>query len=222
MQKRKKSLCCPSKETFSTEIETKNNGDPYSKRNTCLQKRKQGVAKKEIDSDAKGNTNTKTSSKISSHILKINEKDWSLTFSKEEKDYLAFLLKIVPEVGESISLNTATWWIKNFGKEKIEIALKVYWEQVTKAKNNKKIPLPQSIGAYVRHALNKNLRPFEELDLKNKNFAENFKLLNELKNLTIREKYCRAEGLGKEWYYSLPENLFKESLESSYMNFGNF
>ncbi|WP_181679083.1 hypothetical protein [Candidatus Protochlamydia amoebophila] len=38
-------------------------------------------------------------------------------------------------------------------------------------------------------------------------------------DLTITEKYCRAEELGKEWYYSLPESLFVESLKTTFANF---
>jgi hypothetical protein len=78
--------------------------DAQTQGNRCLQKRKQGVTKKEIAPYKKGTTNTKTSTKIS----KVNDKDWSLTFSKDEKEFLSYLLKIQPEKGNPIEKDTAT------------------------------------------------------------------------------------------------------------------
>lgn len=150
---------------------------------------------------------------------KASSSDWKALFTVEERKFLTFLLSIVPAKGKSIEEKHATWWIKHFGIAKIEVALQVYWQQVDKAKKNSKIPMPASIGAYVREALNKGLQPISEVDQKNKAFAEEFKKQTNLGSLTITEKYCRFEEVSKEWYYNMPEVLFQESLRSAFKNY---
>lgn len=164
------------------------------------------------------NPNTQTTTKNSSNVFKVT--DWSVTFSIEEKKYFDFLLKIVPEKGNSIRPDAATYWIRKFGIEKIKVALKVYWQQVERAKKTPNVPMPNSIGAYVRTALNEGTKPCQEQDKRNKAFAEKFKATHSWCELTITEKYCRMEGVGKEWYYFLPEEMFRESLLNAYSNFG--
>lgn len=147
-------------------------------------------------------------------IKKSNkEQDWKTTLTSEEKKFLAFLLSLILAIGDKIEEKHATWWIKNFGIEKIKVALQVYWQQVEKAKKDNKVPLPKSIGAYVREALNKGTQPCRESDHKNKAFAEIFKRQVGWSELKITEKYCRAEDIGKEWHYNLPEAIFIESLK---------
>jgi hypothetical protein len=147
------------------------------------------------------------------------EIDWKEAFTPEEKKYLAYLLRIIPEKGEPIEEKHATWWIKHFGIEKIKTALQVYWQQVEKAKKSCQVPMPACIGAYVREALNKGIQPCRENDRRNKAFAEQFKRQMGWDTLTIKEKYCRAEEISKEWYYILPEALFIESLKSTFENY---
>jgi hypothetical protein len=148
---------------------------------------------------------------------KSNQKfDWEKVFSSKEKVFLTYLLRIQPEKGDPIKESHATWWIKHFGIEKIKTALQVYWQQIDKAKKNSKVPIPESIGAYVRSALNNGTQPCRENDLRNKAFAEEFKRQMGWHQLTITEKYCRAEEIGKEWHYHLPENIFLESLKSTF------
>jgi hypothetical protein len=147
------------------------------------------------------------------------DSDWKSSFTSEEKKFLTFLLKIIPEKGDPIQEKHATWWIKTFGIEKIKIALQVYWQQVEKAKKDAKVPTPTSIGAYVRNALNREIQPCRESDQKNKSFAEEFKKQFGWNGLTITEKYCRAEEFGKEWHYNLPEALFKDILKSTFENY---
>ena len=158
-------------------------------------------------------TNTKTTSKTSFKIKKINDGDWSLTFSNEQKKFLLFLLNIKPEKGDPIEKNTAMWWIKHFGIDKIKIALQVYWQQVDKAKTNPIIPTPDSIGAYVRKALNDGTQPCLASNLRNKAFAENFKKLNHWHDLTITEKYCRVEGYGKSGITTFQKPSSKKALK---------
>lgn len=147
------------------------------------------------------------------------EQDWKQTFTSDEKKFLASLLGLIPAVGDKIEEKHATWWIKHFGIDKIKIALQVYWQQVEKAKKDSKVPLPQSIGAYVREALNKSLQPCRETDRRNKTFSEQFKKQMNWRELKITEKYCRAEDIGKEWHYNLPEAVFIESLKRTFENY---
>ena len=156
---------------------------------------------------------TKTLKKSNSQI------DWKETFTAEEKKYLSYLLRVKPEIGDSIEEKHATWWIKNFGVEKVKIALLVYWQQVDKSKKNINVPLPKSLGAYVRDALNKGTQPCREIDKRNKVFAEKFKKQMGWSALTITEKYCRADDLGKDWYYNMPEALFVDSLKETFENY---
>ena len=183
--------------------------------------------KREIPLPKNEDTNTKTSAKTSLPIEEVKDKrslthskkkkkDWSQGFSQEEKGYLDYLLIIKPERGDPIEKNNATWWIKHFGIEKIKTALQVYWQQVSKAKENSQMTMPESIGAYVRKALNEGIKPCRESDRRNKSFAEKLKLERNWRELIITEKYCRINEFGKEWYYHLPEQFFVESLLEFY------
>ncbi|WP_011175952.1 hypothetical protein [Candidatus Protochlamydia amoebophila] len=62
--------------------------------------------------------------------------DWKKTFNSDEKKFLNYLLHLKPVQGDCIEEKHATWWIKNFGIEKIKIALQVYWQQQSKFKNS--------------------------------------------------------------------------------------
>lgn len=145
-----------------------------------------------------------------------NNFDWTNGLSEKEKKFLKYLLSLKPTEGESIQEKHATWWIKEFGVEKIETAILVYRQQVEKAKGDCNIPMPRSMPAYIRSALNKGTLPCRDHELNNKAFAEDFKRKTGWSDLKITEKYCRAEGTSKEWYYFLPEPLFIESLTSAY------
>lgn len=145
--------------------------------------------------------------------------DGTKEFSEKEKKFLKYLLLLKPEEGELIEEKHATWWIKTFGIEKIEKAILVYRQQVEKARCDCNIPMPRSMPAYIRHALNKGILPCRDHEINNKAFAEDFKKNTGWSDLKITEKYCRAEGTGKEWYYFLPEKLFIESLTNTYETF---
>lgn len=147
-----------------------------------------------------------------------NKEDWSFDFSTEQKEFLSYLINLKPERGEPIAQNTATYWIRHFGIEKIRIALQVYWQQVEKARKNPSIRMPDRLGAYVRKALNTGLKPCQEIDRHNRNFARSFKAANKWSDLTVTEKYCRMEGFGKELYYHLPQEVFKNCLIECFTN----
>jgi hypothetical protein len=148
--------------------------------------------------------------------------DWTSAFSSEENKFLAYLLRIKPEKGDFLEEKRVKWWIKDFGIDKIKIALQVYWQQVEKSKKDPKVPLPQSMGAYVKDALKKGTQPCREMDRRNKAFAESFKQQMGWSTLKITEKYCRAEEMGKEWYYNLPEVIFQASLRTTFENYCDY
>lgn len=166
-----------------------------------VKKSDQVVAK--IEPAPPKNETTNTNISMTSMIInEVNDKSESLTFQKEEK--------VLSEKEE---------WIKIFGIDKIKVALQVYWQQVDKSQKDSKVPLPASIGAYVREALNQGTQPCREADRRNKAFAEQFKKQRNWSALTITEKYCRVEEIGKEWYYNLPEAIFNESLKKTFENY---
>lgn len=142
-----------------------------------------------------------------------------MAFNEEEKKCLRYLLSYKPVQGEALCEKEATWWIKSFGVTKVKNALQVYAQQVDKASKNPTIAMPKSIGAYVRHALNKGLQPCRETDLSNKSFAERLKVQLHWSDLIITEKYCRVENTGKDWSYNMPESLFQMSLRQFYENY---
>jgi DNA-binding Lrp family transcriptional regulator len=139
-------------------------------------------------------------------------------FNEDEKKCLRYLLNYIPAKGEKIPETEATWWIKEFGVAKVKTAMQVYAQQVEKASKSSAVPMPESIGGYVRNALNQGLQPCREMDLRNKSFAEEFKQKMNWAELVITEKYCSAKNIGKEWFYHVNEALFKQSLQECYTN----
>jgi len=95
--------------------------------------------------------------------------------NEEDKKCLRYLLSYKPVRGESLCERESTWWIKSFGVAKVKIALQVYTQQVDKASKGPNLPMPQSMGAYARYALNHGLQPCRDMDLKNKQFAAQMK-----------------------------------------------
>jgi hypothetical protein len=195
-----------------------------SNESVTFQKEKEDLSKKESKEVISNKVEVQSSNTPSSTSQESNKKlkqnsDWKVYFTSEEKKFLATLLSIIPEMGERIEERHATWGIKHFGIDKIKVALQVYRQQVEKAKKDPKVPMPQSIGAYVREALNKGTQPCRESDFRNKAFAEQFKKQMGWSELKIKEKYCRLEEIGKEWHYNLPEAIFIESLKRTFENY---
>jgi hypothetical protein len=141
-----------------------------------------------------------------------------IILNEDEKKYLDNLLSYKPVLGEPIPEREATWWVKAYGIAKIKTAVQVYVQQVEKSLKTSKVKTPRSMGAYVRNALNKDLRPCLEEDKSNKLFAEEFKKHVNWSNLTITERYCRAEHTSKEWYYNMSEDDFRNALKDCYYN----
>jgi hypothetical protein len=141
-----------------------------------------------------------------------------IALNEDEKKYLDNLLNYKPVLGDSIPEREATWWVKSYGIAKIKTAVQVYIQQVEKSLKNSKVEMPRSMGAYVRNALDKDLRPCLEHEKRNKRFAEEFKEHVNWTSLVIIEKYCRAEHTSKEWFYTMSEEEFRNALKDSYYN----
>jgi hypothetical protein len=141
-----------------------------------------------------------------------------IALNEDEKKYLDNLLSYKPVLGEPIPEREATWWVKAYGIAKIKTAVQVYIQQVEKSLKNSKVEMPRSMGAYVRNALDKDLRPCLEHEKRNKRFAEEFKEHVNWTSLVIIEKYCRAEHTSKEWFYTMSEEEFRNALKDSYYN----
>jgi hypothetical protein len=141
-----------------------------------------------------------------------------IVLNEDEKKYLDNLLSYKPVLGEPIPEREATWWVKVYGIAKIKTAVQVYIQQVEKSLKNSKVEMPRSMGAYVRNALDKDLRPCLEHEKRNRRFAEEFKEHVNWTSLVITEKYCRAEHTSKEWFYTMSEEEFRNALKDSYYN----
>jgi hypothetical protein len=141
-----------------------------------------------------------------------------IALNEDEKKYLDNLLSYKPVLGEPIPEREATWWVKAYGIAKIKTAVQVYMQQVEKSLKNSTVEMPRSMGAYVRNALDKDLRPCLEHEKRNRRFAEEFKKHVNWTSLVIIEKYCRAEHTSKEWFYTMSEEEFRNALKDSYYN----
>jgi hypothetical protein len=146
------------------------------------------------------------------------EQKTSIYFSEDEKNCLRYLRNYIPAKGEKISETEAIWWIQVFGVAKIKTAMQVYTQQVEKALKGIGIPLPESIGNYVKNALHQNLKPSHEKDIQNVNFANGFKIRKDWTDLIATEKYSSTKNTGQYKLYHVNEALFKQSLQECYTN----
>ncbi|CDZ81928.1 hypothetical protein BN1013_02464 [Candidatus Rubidus massiliensis] len=136
--------------------------------------------------------------------------------SEEEKEFIAKIVNYIPPKGLAIESKIAIHWIKKFSLEKVKDAFLFYTDHVKKCMVNNKI-LPKCAGAYIRNALNKDLKPMKATGLANKSYAEEFKKLNDWNELVITDKYCRVEGYDWDWYFNnLQEESFKDHLNRAY------
>jgi hypothetical protein len=158
-------------------------------------------------------------------INKVNE--GTLPFSKkkkkeprdflttpEEKTYFDSLMKSRPEEGEPLDPKAVSYWIKNWGIERVKEAVMVYRQQVDKHKRNPSVPIPRSMGKYVRRALNKGTKPSTEETDANKRLAR--ELSKKHPFIEVLEKYVKivASTFKEELYYSMPIDLFKQTIRN--------
>ena len=134
----------------------------------------------------------------------------------KEKDELSLydrLFKFVPEVGDKLKPSEISWWIKQYGVEKVRKAMLVYLQQVEKAKKNTSLEMPgskKSAGAYIRSNLDNQTEPTTDFQIENKKFAQ--KMAREHPEIEIKEKYLNLPcGFG-DLYYNLPAEIFKKTL----------
>jgi hypothetical protein len=91
---------------------------------------------------------------------------------------------------------------------------RVYRQQVDKHKRNPSVPIPRSMGKYVRRALNKGTKPSTEETDANKRLAR--ELSKKHPFIEVLEKYVKivASTFKEELYYSMPIDLFKQTIRN--------
>ena len=99
------------------------------------------------------------------------------------------------------------YWIKKYGKEKIDLHLSSMLNQKKRVDNH---------ARWMQTALDRDYAGQKENIATNHDFTREFQKANNWKNLTITKKYCRNEDTQLEYYFHLPPEQFKELLKSEY------
>jgi hypothetical protein len=132
--------------------------------------------------------------------------------SKEELELFDRLAKFAPQKGEKLLPKEISWWIKEFGIERVKEALTVYLQQVDRATQGKgNAVIPENAGKYIRNVLNNpTIKPCDENQKANKAFAEDLSKKHPF--LSVLEKYVTLPlGIG-DLYYTFPHEHFKNLL----------
>jgi hypothetical protein len=98
-------------------------------------------------------------------------------------------------------------WIKKFGPTMTLEMIKYFFK--IKSTQKKPIETPEK---WMERAFQRKYTEVAKTCEKNKQFAENLKKNYSLRNLKINKRYCQDLELSKDYYYNLPEKVFKESL----------
>ena len=99
-------------------------------------------------------------------------------------------------------------WIIKHGPYRVLNNIKYFLEVIMRQK--KEIPKPE---AWMETALKKDYAAKNALEIRNKQFAVNLKKKYGLKDLKINSRYCIHTETGNDFYYHLPEEVFKLSLK---------
>jgi hypothetical protein len=98
-------------------------------------------------------------------------------------------------------------WIEKFGSVMVLDTIKFFFK--VKQTQSKAISSPE---AWMEIALKKKFTAVAKTVEVNKLFAQNLKKKYNFRDLKINKRYCECTRTGKDLYYSLPEQVFKESL----------
>ncbi len=121
------------------------------------------------------------------------------------------LLALEPQYLSYFRPNIVSRWILKFGARMVLETIKFFF--YIKSTQKKPIPKPE---AWMESAFIKKYAEVEKTTQANKTFAENLKKKYGLRNLKINKRYCMDTETGKDYYYYLPENVFKENLTKLY------
>ena len=143
--------------------------------------------------------------------------------SKEELELFDRLAKFAPQKGEKLLPKEISWWIKEFGTERVKEAVTVYLQQVDRATQGKgNAVVPENAGKYIRNVLNNpTIKPYDENQKANKAFAEDLSKKHPF--LSVLEKYVTLPlGIG-DIYYTFPhehfKNLLRQKVETYQQNY---
>lgn len=128
-----------------------------------------------------------------------------------------------PELLELISLeplyinylrpSVVCGWLKKYGctivLENIKLLLKVLKTQKKPIANTE---------AWMEAALIKNYAEASDRIIQNKRFAENLRKKYNIRSLKINKRYCQDTISGKDFYYTLPSENFKNMLINCFKN----
>jgi hypothetical protein len=137
------------------------------------------------------------------------------TQPKSEVDYddpnLHEILSLEPQTIPYFRADILVRWMLKFGSKTLLDTIKFFFQ--VKATQKKPIPKPE---AWMEVALKKKYAEVDKSSQENKRFAENLKKTYNLKSLKINKRYCQDTDTGRDFYYYLPANVFKENLIRTY------
>ncbi len=149
----------------------------------------------------------------------------SIPFQEEKQDNTTQPKREVeyddPNVHEILSLELQTLpyfrpdivarWMLKFGPKTLLDTIKFFFQ--VKATQKKPIPKPE---AWMEVALKKKYAEVDKSSQENKRFAENLKKTYNVRSLKINKRYCQDTDTGRDFYYYLPANVFKQNLIRTY------
>jgi hypothetical protein len=132
-------------------------------------------------------------------------KDFYSALSDSEREVCSAVEETAEKTGHSITRETLTYWISQLptgGASRVLEVLQLFKERLKKGHQI------ESMGAFMRDALNKGLKPETDESLENKLYAE--KLCQKTRYIRPLQRYVSLPG-GKELYYNNPS--FREHLD---------
>ncbi len=128
-------------------------------------------------------------------------------------DDLVELLNMQPEYTPFFRPRIVAVWITKFGSTMVLDTIKMFLR--VKETQSKPIASPE---AWMEVALKKKFTETASTVSENKRFAQNLKKKYNLRDLKINKRYCEITNIGKDFYYTLPCETFKNLLVQSCKN----
>jgi hypothetical protein len=127
--------------------------------------------------------------------------------SNQENDDLTVLLAYCDANELKIQNPALERWIKKYGTEKIVATISLLVSSKSKVRKHEAWLETALKNDYVEKNINSN---------SNLKFSEEFKKSHTWNDLTITKRYCRHEPSGKDYYFNLPQENFRENLKNCY------
>lgn len=127
------------------------------------------------------------------------------SLSKEENEAVAVILTYCDANEIKIQKPSLERWVKKYGVEKVTATISLMLLQKSQVKK------PE---AWLEMALKDDYVEKNIISDANAKFADEFKKSHAWNDLTITKRYCRHEPSGKEYYFNLPQENFREYLKN--------